>query len=119
MPSIGVGAAARILLDIGNASNFASFAHLAPVTRASGTGIKGEHPARTGNRKTQTRVFLAAFAALHDPASHTYYYRKEPKARNTTPPSPASLADAATSSTPCSATEPLPTPRTSSRLTNP
>ncbi|MBP2180087.1 IS110 family transposase [Saccharothrix sp. AJ9571] len=82
MPGIGVRTAARILLEIGDASNFASSAHLAayagiaPVTRASGTSIKGEHPARTGNRKLKRAFFLAAFAALHDPASRTYYDRK-------------------------------------------
>ncbi|RBM17638.1 IS110 family transposase [Prauserella sp. PE36] len=82
MPGIGVRTAARILLEIGDASNFASSAHLAayagiaPVTRTSGTSIKGEHPARTGNRKLKRAFFLAAFAALHDPTSRAYYDRK-------------------------------------------
>jgi transposase len=46
MPGIGVGTAARILLEVGDASNFASSGHLAtyagiaPVTRSSGTSIK-------------------------------------------------------------------------------
>jgi transposase len=57
MPGIGIRTAARILLEIGDASAFKSSAHLAayagiaPVTRSSGSSIKGEHPARTGNRK--------------------------------------------------------------------
>lgn len=57
MPGIGVRTAARILLEIGDASVFASSAHLAayagiaPVTHRSGSSIRGEHPARTGNRK--------------------------------------------------------------------
>jgi len=82
MPGIGVRTAARILLEIGDASNFASSGHLAayagiaPVTRSSGTSIKGEHPARTGNRKLKRAFFLAAFAALSDPTSRTYYDRK-------------------------------------------
>ncbi|MBN6033706.1 IS110 family transposase [Amycolatopsis sp. 195334CR] len=82
MPGIGIRTAARILLEIGDASNFASSAHLAayagiaPVTRTSGTSIKGEHPARTGNRKLKRAFFLAAFAALHDPTSRAYYDRK-------------------------------------------
>ena len=46
-------------------------------------GVKGEHPARTGNRKLKRAFFLAAFAALICLA-----------------------ADTATSSTPCSATRP-------------
>jgi len=82
MPGIGVRTAARILLEVGDASNFASSGHLAayagiaPVTRSSGTSIKGEHPARTGNRKLKRAFFLAAFAALHDPTSRAYYDRK-------------------------------------------
>ncbi len=82
MPGIGVRTAARILLEIGDASNFASSAHLAayagiaPVTRSSGTSIKGEHPARTGNRKLKRAFFLTAFAALQDPTSRAYYDRK-------------------------------------------
>ncbi|WP_370936553.1 IS110 family transposase [Amycolatopsis sp. cg13] len=82
MPGIGVRTAARILLEIGDASSFASSAHLAayagiaPVTRSSGSSIKGEHPARTGNRKLKRAFFLAAFAALSDPTSRAYYDRK-------------------------------------------
>jgi transposase len=82
MPGIGVRTAARILLEIGDASAFASSGHLAayagiaPVTRSSGTSIKGEHPARTGNRKLKRAFFLAAFASLADPVSRTYYDKK-------------------------------------------
>ncbi|MFD2398218.1 IS110 family transposase [Prauserella oleivorans] len=82
MPGIGVRTAARILLEIGDASAFKSSGHLAayagiaPVTRTSGSSIKGEHPARTGNRKLKRAFFLAAFAALHDPTSRAYYDRK-------------------------------------------
>jgi hypothetical protein len=83
MPGIGVRTEARILLEIGEASNFASSGHLAaayagiaPVTRSSGSSIRGEHPARTGNCKLERAFFLAAFAALHDTASRTYYDRK-------------------------------------------
>ncbi len=82
MPGIGVRTAARILPEIGDTSNFASSAHLAayagiaPVTRSSGTSIKNEHPARTGNRKLKRAFFLTAFAALHDPTSRAYYDRK-------------------------------------------
>ena len=112
MPGIGVRTAARILLEVGDASNFASSAHLvayagiALVTRSSGTSIKGEHPARTRNRKLKRAFFLAAFAALHDPTSRAYYDRKRAEGKSTTPPSSVSPDDAATSSTPCSATAP-------------
>lgn len=65
--------AARILLEIGDASaisaHLAADAGIAPVTRRSGTSIRGEHPARSGNRKLKRAFFLAAFAALSDPTS--------------------------------------------------
>ncbi|MEU4521761.1 IS110 family transposase [Amycolatopsis sp. NPDC024027] len=82
MPGIGVRTAARILLEVGDASSFKSSGHLAayagiaPVTRSSGTSIKGEHPARTGNRQLKRAFFLAAFAALSDPTSRAHYDRK-------------------------------------------
>ncbi|BDB63469.1 MULTISPECIES: IS110 family transposase [Rhodococcus] len=82
MPGIGVRTAARILIEIGDGSGFATAGHLAayagiaPVTHRSGTSIRGEHPARSGNRKLKRALFLSAFAALHDPTSRTYYDRK-------------------------------------------
>ncbi len=93
MPGIGVRTAARILLEVGDGSAFATAGHLAayagiapvthpirhliaPVTHRSGTSIRGEHPARFGNRKLKRAFFLSAFAALHDPASRAYYDRK-------------------------------------------
>ena len=62
MPGIGVRTAARILLEVGDATAFptsghlAAYAGLAPVTRRSGTSIRGEHPPRGGNKQPQTRV---------------------------------------------------------------
>lgn len=46
------------------------------MTHRSGTSIRGEHPARSGNRKLKRALFLSAFAALHDPTSRAYYDRK-------------------------------------------
>jgi transposase len=82
MPGIGVRTGARILLEVGDGSSFptsghlAAYAGLAPVTRRSGTSIRGEHPSRAGNKRLKRAFFLAAFAALHDPASRAYYDRK-------------------------------------------
>jgi len=82
MPGIGVRTAARILIEIGDGSGFATAGHLAayagiaPVTHRSGSSIRGEHPARSGNRKLKRALFLSAFAALHDPTSRAYYDRK-------------------------------------------
>jgi len=82
MPGIGVRTAARILLEVGDGSAFKSAGHLAayagiaPVTHRSGSSIRGEHPARSGNRKLKRALFLSAFAALGDPTSRGYYDRK-------------------------------------------
>ena len=83
MPGVGVRTAARILLDVGDASGFqtaghlAAYAGLAPVTRRSGTSIRGEFPARSGNKHLKRALFLSSFAALRsDPISRAYYDRK-------------------------------------------
>lgn len=82
MPGIGVRTGARILLEVGDGTAFPSSAHLAayaglaPVTRRSGTSIRGEHPPRGGNKQLKRAFFLAAFAALTDPISRAYYDRK-------------------------------------------
>lgn len=82
MPGIGVRTGARILLEVGDGSAFptpghlASYAGLAPVTRRSGSSIRGEHPPPSGNKHLKRALFLSAFAALHHPASRAYYDRK-------------------------------------------
>jgi transposase len=81
MPGIGVRTAAVLLTTVGDGSSFPSAAHLAsyaglaPTTKSSGTSIHGEHAPRGGNRQLKRAMFLSAFAALHDPASRTYYDR--------------------------------------------
>ena len=82
MPGVGIRTAARLLLDIGDGSAFATAGHLAayaglaPVTRRSGSSIRGEHPSRGANKHLKRALFLSAFAALHDPDSRAYYDRK-------------------------------------------
>lgn len=82
MPGVGIRTAARLLLDIGDGSAFptaghlAAYAGLAPVTRRSGSSIRGEHPSRGGNKHLKRALFLSSFAALHDPDSRAYYDRK-------------------------------------------
>jgi transposase len=82
MPGIGVRTAARILLEVGDGTAFptpghlAAYAGLAPVTRRSGTSIRGEHPPRGGNKQLKRAFFLAAFASLAHPPSRLYYDRK-------------------------------------------
>ncbi len=43
---------------------------------AGATSIRGESPSRRGNKALKRAFFLAAFAALKDPASRTSYDRK-------------------------------------------
>jgi transposase len=83
MPGVGVRTAARILLEVGDATSFptaghlAAYAGLAPVTRRSGISIRGEHPPRSGNKHLKRALFLSAFAALRsDSVSRAYYDRK-------------------------------------------
>ena len=86
MPGIGVRTCARILTEVtgkhfASAAHLASYAGIAPVTRRSGTSIRGEHPSRRGNKKLKRALFLSAFAALHHPASRAYYDRKRAEGR--------------------------------------
>jgi transposase len=82
MPGFGVRTAARVLLEVGDGSSFptsghlAAYAGLAPVTRHSGSSIRGEHPPKGGNKNLKRAMFLAAFASLSDPVSRAYYQRK-------------------------------------------
>ncbi len=81
MPGIGVRTAAILLTTVGDGSSFPSAAHLAsyaglaPTTRQSGTSSHSEHAPKGGNRQLKRAMLLSAFAALHDPASRTYYDR--------------------------------------------
>jgi transposase len=81
MPGVGVRTAARLLTevsgkDFASAGHLAAYAGLAPVTRRSGSSIRGEHPSRRGNKILKRALFLSAFAALRDPTSRAYYDRK-------------------------------------------
>jgi len=84
MPGVGVKIAARLLAEIGGdvtafptSAHLAAYAGLAPVTKRSGTSIRGEHPNRGGNKRLKNAMFMAAFTSLRaDPASRTYYDRK-------------------------------------------
>ncbi|PVE18416.1 IS110 family transposase [Arthrobacter sp. Bz4] len=83
MPGVGIKTAATILLTIGDASTFttaghlAAYAGIAPVTRRSGTSIRGEFPARSGNKQLKNALFRSAWiASCHDPLSKAYYEKK-------------------------------------------
>lgn len=82
LPGIGPRTGARILAEIGDGTRFASgsklasYAGLAPVTRQSGTSIRGESQSRRGNHRLKNAMFLAAFASLRSPDSKAFYDRK-------------------------------------------
>jgi transposase len=82
MPGLGVRTAIKILTIVGDGSAFPSAAHLAayaglaPVTRRSGSSIKGETRSQRGNHALKSALFLSAFASLSDPVSRAYYDRK-------------------------------------------
>ena len=83
MPGIGIKTAAQSLLNIGDGSAFetaghlAAYAGIAPVTRRSGTPIRGEFPARSDNKHLKNALFYSAWVASnHDPISKAYYDRK-------------------------------------------
>jgi transposase len=81
MPGVGIRTAARLLIDVvsrafASAGHLAAYAGLAPVTRRSGSSIRGELPSRRGNKQLKRAMFLSAFAALRDPVSRAYYARK-------------------------------------------
>lgn len=81
MPGVGLRTAARVITEVSgkefaSAGHLASYAGLAPVTRRSGSSIRGEHPSHRGNKVLKRALFLSAFAALSDPVSRTYYDRK-------------------------------------------
>jgi transposase len=63
------------MAPLSTAGHLAAYAGLAPVTRRSGSSIRGEHPPQ-GARQLKRALFLFMFAALADPTSPDYYDRK-------------------------------------------
>ncbi|WP_371325819.1 transposase [Corynebacterium sp. HMSC074C11] len=63
MPGIGIKTAAQMPLSIGDGSHFAFSGHLtayagiAPVTRRSGSSMRGEFPSNTGNKRLKNALF--------------------------------------------------------------
>jgi transposase len=82
MPGVGARTSIALLLTIGDGSTFATAGHLAayaglaPVTRQSGSSIRGERAPQRGNRTLKHLLYLSAFASLKHPPSRAYYDRK-------------------------------------------
>ena len=106
MPGVGVRTAITWLTIVGDGSGFptaghlAAYAGLAPVTRKSGSSIRGESRNQRGNHALKSALFLSAFASLGDPPPAPPTTANEPRASDTTPPSSASPDAASTSSLP-------------------
>lgn len=82
LPGVGPRTGAKILAEVGDGGRFASgsqlasYAGLAPVTRQSGSSVRGESRSRRGNHRLKNALFLAAFCSLRSHDSRTYYQRK-------------------------------------------
>ena len=83
MPGVGVKATTDILLAVGDCSAFRSAGHLAAyaaiaaITRRSGTSIRGEFPAKAGNKRLKNAWSYSAFASIRfHKLSKTYYEQK-------------------------------------------
>jgi transposase len=89
MPGVGVRTCSRLITelsgkDFASAGHLAAYAGLAPVTRRSGSSIRGEHSSRRGNKTLKRALYLSAFAALGDPTSRAYYERKKAQGKRHT-----------------------------------
>lgn len=82
MPGIGIRTAAVFIAEtlgrsFASGAHLASYAGLTPVTRRSGSSIRGEYVSHAGNKRLKRAMFLSAFASLRsDPVSRAYYDRK-------------------------------------------
>ena len=90
LPGVGPRTGARMLAEIGDISRFAngsrlaSYAGLAPVTRQSGSSIRGQTRSRRGNHRLKNAMYLSAFASLRDPVSRAFYDRKRAEGKKHT-----------------------------------
>ncbi|WP_196791752.1 transposase [Motilibacter deserti] len=82
MPGVGLRTAITWLTILGDgtafptAAHLATYAGLAPVTRRSGSSIRGGTRFRAANHALKSALFLSGFASLGAPASRAYYDRK-------------------------------------------
>jgi hypothetical protein len=92
MPGVGVRTAARILLEVGDGSSFptsghlAAYAGLAPVTRRSGTSIRGEHNPRAVTSSSNAPSSCPRSRPCPTRSAGPTTTARGPRARNTTPP---------------------------------
>ena len=112
MPGVGVRTAARVITEISGkefatAGHLASYAGLAPVTRRSGSSIRGEHPSQRGNKVLKRRCSSPLSQLSATPSHADITNARSPRESATTKPSSHWPAAASTCSTPCYATAPF------------
>lgn len=89
LPGVEIRTAAAILVTtagktFASAAHLAAYAGIAPVTRRSGSSIRGEYASRRGNKVLKDALFLSAFSSLSHPPSRTYYDRKRAEGKRHT-----------------------------------
>lgn len=83
IPGAGLKTAANILLAVGECSDFRSAGHLAayagiaPSPRRPGTSIRGEFPAKSGNKRLKNALYYSAFASIRFHEASKVYYEKK------------------------------------------
>lgn len=115
MPGVGARTAARLLTEVAHkafasAAHLAAYAGLAPVTRRSGSSIRGEHPSRRGNKVLKRALFLSASRPCGTQSHGLITRARSSKASVITKRSSRSRGDAATFCSPCCATAPFTNP---------
>lgn len=81
MPGVGPKTAQTILMCVGDLRNFnsanelASYAGICPVTRQSGTSIRGERVNRGGNKRLKNALWVSAFASIKSHERSRQYYQ--------------------------------------------
>jgi len=82
IPGVGIKTAMTFIIHVDIAcfdspDKLASYAGIAPRTYQSGTSIKGECAARSGNKALKNALWLSAFASIRsDPLAREYYDKK-------------------------------------------
>lgn len=113
MPGVDVRTAARLLIEIAHKA-FASVAHLAayaglaPVTRRTGSPIRGEHPSRRGNKVLKRALLLSAWPSETQP--HGPITRAQDPAEQAPQPGPHRTGTVTLRRSPCCVTAPSTNP---------
>lgn len=115
MPGVGVRTAARLLTEVthkafASAAHLGAYAGLAPVTRRSGSSIRGEHPSRRGNKVLKRALFYPPSRPCETPSREPITRARSSRASATTKRSSRWHGDAVTSCSPCCATAPFTNP---------